>query len=59
MLQKEMVDRIMAPVGSKKYNGLTALATYYFNIERLMNISPNNFYPVPEVDSTFIKIKKK
>ncbi len=58
MLQKEMVDRIMAPISSKKYNGLTALATYYFNIERLMNISPNNFYPIPEVDSTFIKIKK-
>ncbi len=58
MLQKEMVDRIMAPVASKKYNGLTALVTYYFKIERLMNISPNNFYPVPEVDSTFIKIEK-
>lgn len=58
MLQEEMVDRITAPVKTKKYNAFTALISYYCDVKRTMSISANNFYPAPDVGSCFISIKK-
>ncbi|WP_261978546.1 16S rRNA (adenine(1518)-N(6)/adenine(1519)-N(6))-dimethyltransferase RsmA [Buchnera aphidicola] len=59
MLQKEVVLRLVATLGSKFYNRLTVISQFYFNIKILKNISPNSFKPIPKVDSCFVSFKKK
>ncbi len=56
MMQKEVARRILAPPGNKEYGLLTLMVAYYSNVEFLMNISRNCFYPRPEVDSSVIRI---
>ncbi|MBH44812.1 MAG: 16S rRNA (adenine(1518)-N(6)/adenine(1519)-N(6))-dimethyltransferase [Gammaproteobacteria bacterium] len=56
MLQKEVVDRIIAKPNSKIYGRLSVMCQVYFNIEKLFEISPNVFYPKPKVQSAYIKM---
>ncbi|MDR2821652.1 MAG: 16S rRNA (adenine(1518)-N(6)/adenine(1519)-N(6))-dimethyltransferase RsmA [Mycoplasmataceae bacterium] len=58
MLQKEMVDRIIAKPSTHEYNGFTVLLNTYASVSKIMNISKNNFNPMPNIDSTFISIIK-
>ncbi|MDR2829028.1 MAG: 16S rRNA (adenine(1518)-N(6)/adenine(1519)-N(6))-dimethyltransferase RsmA [Mycoplasmataceae bacterium] len=58
MLQKEMVDRIIAKPSTHEYNGFTVLLNTYADVKKIMNISKNNFNPIPNIDSTFISIIK-
>lgn len=57
MVQKELAQRIKAQPGSKDYGLLTLMLQYYAQVEYLMDISRNCFYPAPEVDSALIKIQ--
>jgi len=59
MLQKEVVLRLVATLGSKFYNRLTVISQFYFKIKILKNIFPNSFKPIPKVDSCFVSFKKK
>ncbi|WP_367681192.1 16S rRNA (adenine(1518)-N(6)/adenine(1519)-N(6))-dimethyltransferase RsmA [Buchnera aphidicola] len=59
MLQKEVVLRLVATLGSKFYNRLTVVSQFYFKIKILENVSPNSFKPIPKVDSCFVSFKKK
>lgn len=56
MMQKEVALRILAKPNSKDYGLLTLMTEYYSNVEHIMNVSHNCFYPRPEVDSTVIMI---
>lgn len=56
MMQKEVAQRILARPGGKEYGLLTVMTTYYADVELMMNVSRNCFYPRPEVDSAVIKI---
>lgn len=56
MLQKEVVERIVSPPGSKVYGRLSVMTQVYFDVERLFNISPNVFTPKPKVDSAYIRL---
>jgi 16S rRNA (adenine1518-N6/adenine1519-N6)-dimethyltransferase len=58
MLQKEMVNRILAKPDAPEYNGFTVLLNTYCDIQLLMNVSANNFYPVPAVGSAIIQLSK-
>jgi 16S rRNA (adenine1518-N6/adenine1519-N6)-dimethyltransferase len=58
MLQKEMVQRIMGAVGTKQYNGFTVFVQHHANISKLIDVSKNNFFPKPEIDSVVIEIIK-
>ncbi len=57
MVQKELAQRIKAQPGSKDYGLLTIMLQYYAQVEYLMDISRNCFFPVPEVDSALIRIQ--
>ena len=59
MFQKEMADRILAKVNSKNYGRLSILSNWKFNIKKIIDISPNSFYPKPKVDSSLLVFKKK
>lgn len=56
MMQKEVAQRIMARPGGKDYGLLTIMTSYYADVEMVMPVSHNCFYPRPDVDSMVIKI---
>jgi 16S rRNA (adenine1518-N6/adenine1519-N6)-dimethyltransferase len=57
MVQKEVGDRLLAPLGAKDYGILTVLGQYYFRIRRLFTLGPGNFYPPPQVDSVVLDLR--
>ena len=59
MLQKEVVDRIVAKSNSKIYGRLSIMAQAYFNVKKLFDISENVFSPKPKVKSSFIRLSAK
>lgn len=56
MLQKEVVDRMAAPPGSKIYGRLSVMLQYHCNVEALFNVPPTAFNPKPAVDSAIVRI---
>ena len=59
MLQKEVVDRMVATPGSKVYGRLSVMTQVYFKVTKLFDISPNVFVPKPKVQSSYIKLIPK
>lgn len=59
MIQKEVAERLSAPVGTKEYGQITVLLNYYFNIEKIIDVGRKAFYPTPNVDSAVIKMIRK
>ena len=59
MLQKEVVDRIVADPGTKVYGRLSVMTQVYFTVKKLFDISPNVFIPKPKVDSSYIRLIPK
>ena len=56
MLQKEVVDRMVAPPGSKVYGRLTVMLAPWVRIERLFMVGPGAFTPQPKVASAFVRL---
>ncbi|EGQ61495.1 16S ribosomal RNA methyltransferase KsgA/Dim1 family protein [Acidithiobacillus sp. GGI-221] len=56
MLQKEVVDRVVAMPGSKAYGRLSVMIQAYCAVESLFTVAPGNFFPVPKVDSAFMRL---
>lgn len=59
MVQKEVGDRFKAKPGSKDYGSLSIFLQYYFEINKLMDISRNVFLPKPNVDSIVVEFKRR
>jgi 16S rRNA (adenine1518-N6/adenine1519-N6)-dimethyltransferase len=57
LLQKEVVDRLVAPVGSKSYGRLGVLMSLYFRTVVHFDVPPEAFEPRPNVTSTFFSLK--
>ena len=56
MLQKEVVDRICAAPGSKKYGRLSVMVQYYCATEKLFDVPAESFTPRPKVVSAIVKL---
>jgi len=56
MLQKEVVDRVVARPGQKEYGSLTVYIQFHCQVERLLEIQKNAFSPPPKIDSSLIKL---
>ncbi|MCF7967382.1 MAG: 16S rRNA (adenine(1518)-N(6)/adenine(1519)-N(6))-dimethyltransferase RsmA [Methylobacter tundripaludum] len=56
MLQKEVVDRICAVPGSKKYGRLSVMMQYYCQPELLFEVPPESFDPIPQVMSAIVRL---
>jgi len=56
MLQKEVVDRICAVPGSKKYGRLSVMMQYYCETELLFDVPPESFDPAPQVMSAIVRL---
>ena len=59
MIQKEVISRLSANVGSKDYNYLSVLLNYYYDINKLFDVSRNCFTPKPNVDSSIVSMELK
>ena len=53
-MQREVVDRIMAEAGSSERGYLSVLVEAYCETEKLFDVSPQAFRPVPKVWSTVL-----
>jgi 16S rRNA (adenine1518-N6/adenine1519-N6)-dimethyltransferase len=56
MLQKELVDRICADPGTKKYGRLSVMSQFYCSVEPLFEVAPESFTPSPKVISAVVKL---
>jgi len=56
MLQKEVVNRICATPGSKKYGRLSVMLQYHCAAEFLFDVPPECFQPAPKVMSAIVKL---
>ncbi len=58
MMQKEVAERLTAPVGSKSYGRLTVMISAFLEVDYCFTIPPSVFIPRPKVDSAFVALKK-
>jgi 16S rRNA (adenine1518-N6/adenine1519-N6)-dimethyltransferase len=56
MLQKEVVDRMVAEPGTPDYGRLSVMLQYRFEMERLFIVPPGAFNPAPQVDSAVVRL---
>jgi 16S rRNA (adenine1518-N6/adenine1519-N6)-dimethyltransferase len=59
MLQREVVERIMAPAGSSERGFLSVLVEAYCETEKLFDVGPGAFRPPPKVWSSVIRVSFK
>jgi 16S rRNA (adenine1518-N6/adenine1519-N6)-dimethyltransferase len=57
MLQKEVIDRIVAEPGSGEYGRLTVMLAPWFEARRLFDVGPGAFTPAPRVWSAVATLK--
>lgn len=56
MLQKEVVDRMVAEPDSADYGRLSVMLQYRFAMRRLFLVPPGAFHPPPKVDSAIVRM---
>jgi len=56
MLQKEVVDRLVAAPATPAYGRLSVMLQYRFHMERLFVVPPGAFDPAPKVDSAIVRM---
>lgn len=56
MLQKEVVNRLVAGPDSKAYGRLSVMAQYYCQIIPVLEVPPTAFTPAPKVDSAVVRL---
>ena len=54
MFQKEVAERITAPINCKDYGRLSILAQLQCRVEKLLDLSPENFVPAPKIWSSVL-----
>jgi 16S rRNA (adenine1518-N6/adenine1519-N6)-dimethyltransferase len=59
MLQREVVDRMVAAPGGSEFGRLSVMLQYRFEIERLFLVPPGAFNPAPKVDSAVIRMQPR
>lgn len=56
MLQKEVVERMVAEHSTPAYGRLSVMLQYYFFMENLLDVPPQSFSPAPKVDSAVVRM---
>jgi len=59
MLQKEVVERMVAEPGSKAYGRLSVMLQWRYHMELLFVVPPTAFDPPPRVDSAIVRMIPK
>lgn len=56
MLQKEVVERMVAAPGDSAFGRLSVMLQYRFWLEWLLDVPPTSFDPPPKVDSAVVRL---
>jgi 16S rRNA (adenine1518-N6/adenine1519-N6)-dimethyltransferase len=56
MLQREVVDRMVAEPGSSDYSRLSVMLQYRYAIEKVFDVAPEAFDPAPRVTSSIVRM---
>lgn len=56
MLQKEVVERMVAEPNTTDYGRLTVVLQYFFYMEYLFTVPPEAFSPAPKVESAVVRM---
>jgi 16S rRNA (adenine1518-N6/adenine1519-N6)-dimethyltransferase len=56
MIQREVADRLCASAGSRDYGLLTVTTQLYADVQRLFELTPEDFSPAPKVHSTVLRL---
>ena len=56
MLQKEVVERMVAPPGSKTYGRLSVMLQWRYRMELMFIVPPTAFDPPPRVESAIVRM---
>ena len=59
MLQKEVVDRIVAKHGSKTYGRLSVMMQTFFEVESVFTVPKESFDPKPKIESAILYLKTR
>ncbi len=59
MLQKEVVDRIVAKPGTSAYGRLSVICQIVCDVKKCFDVSPKAFYPEPKIWSSVVRLKPK
>lgn len=59
MLQKEVVDRIVAAPGVKNYGRLSVMLQTFCHVQSLFDVPPYAFQPAPKVNSAILRLQPK
>lgn len=57
MLQKEVVDRMVAEPGSRTYGRLSVMTQFQAEVSRLFDVRPESFSPAPKVVSSIVRLR--
>jgi 16S rRNA (adenine1518-N6/adenine1519-N6)-dimethyltransferase len=57
MLQKEVVDRMVAKGGDDARGRLSVMLQYRFEVVKCFDVPPSAFRPIPAVDSSIVQLK--
>jgi 16S rRNA (adenine1518-N6/adenine1519-N6)-dimethyltransferase len=57
MMQREVARRLVAPHGNKEYGILSVFCQLYADVRMLFDVSPNVFFPRPEVTSSLVQLR--
>ena len=58
MLQEEVGQRMVAPIGTKEYGVLALLAQYHGEVDIVHHVPASCFVPRPKVDSCIVRIRR-
>jgi 16S rRNA (adenine1518-N6/adenine1519-N6)-dimethyltransferase len=56
MLQKEVVDRMVASPGKKDFGRLSVMLQWRYDMENILDVPPEAFDPPPRVDSAIVRM---
>lgn len=59
MLQKEVVNRLVAQPGTKSFGRLSVMFQYYCEVAPVLEVPPEAFMPAPKVDSGVVRLRPK
>lgn len=59
MLQKEVVERMVAEPGDADFGRMSVMLQYRFWLEWLIDVPPESFEPAPKVDSAVVRLIPK
>ena len=57
MLQKEVADRLVAPMGTSDYGTLAIQVALLADVDRLLTLPPGAFRPPPKVTSAVVRLR--